>query len=78
MEPLFWILLLFAVVCVRYYFLTHSDGDRDLAVAGVLAFAMMCVLAVAEQFAWLWQDSTKGDTHESRGANSGQIFPPET
>jgi hypothetical protein len=78
MEPLFWILLLFAVVCARYFFLTYSDGDRDLAVAVVLAFAMMCALAAAELFGWLLLDSTRGATHESRGANSGQIFSPET
>ena len=26
MEPLFWILLHFAFVCARYFFLTRSDG----------------------------------------------------
>jgi hypothetical protein len=48
--PLFWILLHFAVACVTYFFLAYPDGDRDLAVAGVLAFAMMYTLAAAELF----------------------------
>jgi hypothetical protein len=78
MEPLFWILLLFAIVCAPYFFLSHPDGDRKLAVAGVLAFTMMCAPAATELFGWLLQDFTKGDTHESRGTKSGQIFPPKT
>jgi hypothetical protein len=65
---LFWILLLFAVAWACYFFLTHPDGDRELAVAGVLTFTIMCAIAT-ELFGWLLQDLTKGDTHESRGAN---------
>ncbi len=32
MELLFWIFLLFAVACTRYFFLFYQDGDRERAV----------------------------------------------
>jgi hypothetical protein len=54
MGPLFWILLLFALGFARYFFLAHRDGDRELAAAAAVAFVLMCALAAAELFGWLW------------------------
>ena len=74
MEQLFWNVLLFAVVCARYFFLAHWDGDGELTIATALAFAMMCALAAARLFGWLRQYTTEGDTNVPQGANPGQIF----
>jgi hypothetical protein len=71
---LFWILLLLAVACARFFFLACRDGDGELAVAAALAFAMMCALAAARLFGWLRQYTTEGDTNVPQGANPGQIF----
>ena len=51
---LFWVLLLFAAAFARYVFLAVRDGDGELAVAAALASALMCALAAAEAFGWLW------------------------
>jgi hypothetical protein len=51
---LFWILLVFAVGFARYIYLAHRDGDGELAVAAAVAFMLMCALAAAELFGWLW------------------------
>jgi hypothetical protein len=52
--PLFWILLLFAAGFARYVFLAYREGDGELALAAAIAFALMCALAAAELFGWLW------------------------
>ena len=60
--------------CLGVLLLPHPSGRRqELAVAAALAFAIMCAPAAAELFGRLWQDFTKGATHESQGANPGQI-----
>lgn len=51
---LFWVLLLFALGFARYFFLARRDGDEELAVAAAVAFLLMCALAAAELFGWLW------------------------
>jgi predicted Na+-dependent transporter len=51
---LFWIMLLFAAGFARYVALAVRDGDRELAVAAALSFVLMCALAAAEAFGWLW------------------------
>jgi hypothetical protein len=51
---LFWVLLLFAVGFARYFVLAQRDGDGGLAAAAAVAFLMMCALAAAEAFGWLW------------------------
>ena len=50
---LFWIFLLFAAGFARYFFLARRD-DEKLALASAVAFLLMCALAVAEAFGWLW------------------------
>jgi hypothetical protein len=52
--PLFWILLLFAAGFARYLVLAVRDGDSQLAAAAGVALALMCALAAAELFGWLW------------------------
>lgn len=52
--PLFWLLLIFAAAFARYVVLAILDDDRQLAVAAAVAFALMCALAAAEAFGWLW------------------------
>jgi hypothetical protein len=52
--PLFWVLLLFAVGFARYVVLAYRDGDGELALAAAVAFFLMCALAAAELFGWLW------------------------
>jgi hypothetical protein len=52
--PLFWILLVFAAGFARYFYLAHRDGDEELALAAAVAFLLMCALAAAEAFGWLW------------------------
>ena len=51
---LFWLLVLFAMAFARYIVLAHRDGDWELALAAAAAFVLMCALAVAEAFGWLW------------------------
>ena len=51
---LFWIFLLFAAGFARYFFLAWRDDDEKLALASAVAFLLMCALAVAEAFGWLW------------------------
>lgn len=51
---LFWILVLLAAGFARYVVLARRDGDGELAFAAAVAFALMCVLAAAELFGWLW------------------------
>jgi predicted Na+-dependent transporter len=51
---LFWIFLLFAAGFARYVFLARRDDDEKLALASAVAFLLMCALAVAEAFGWLW------------------------
>jgi hypothetical protein len=51
---LFWIFLLFAAGFARYFFLARRDDDEKLALASAVAFLLMCALAVAETFGWLW------------------------
>ena len=51
---LFWVLLIFAVGFARYFFLAYRDGDGELAVAAAVAFLLVCALAAAELFGWLW------------------------
>jgi hypothetical protein len=52
--PLFWILLIFALGFARYCYLAQRDGDGALALAAGVAFLLMCALAAAELFGWLW------------------------
>jgi hypothetical protein len=52
--PLFWILLIFAVGFVRFVYLARRDGDDTLVLAAAVAFLLMCALAAAELFGWLW------------------------
>jgi hypothetical protein len=54
MGLLFWILLVFAAGFARYVVLAYRDGDNELALAAAVAFALMCGLAAAELFGWLW------------------------
>jgi hypothetical protein len=51
---LFWILLIFAAGFARYIYLAHRDGDEELTLAAAVAFLLMCALAAAEAFGWLW------------------------
>ena len=52
--PLFWIMLIFAVGFARFVYLARRDGDDTLVLAAAVAFLLMCVLAAAELFGWLW------------------------
>jgi hypothetical protein len=52
--PLFWILLIFAFGFARYAYLARRDGDDALVLAAAVAFLLMCALAAAELFEWLW------------------------
>src|SRR3712207_911390 len=52
--PLFWILLIFAFGFARYVYLAQRDGDDTLVLASAVAFLLMCALAAAELFGWLW------------------------
>ena len=52
--PLFWIRLVFAAGFARYFYLARRDGDAELALAAAVAFLLMCALAAAETFGWLW------------------------
>ena len=52
--PLFWILLIFALGFARYVYLARRDGDDTLVLAAAVAFLLMCGLAAAELFGWLW------------------------
>ena len=52
--PLFWIFLLFAAGFARYFYLARRDGDDELAIAAAVAFLLVCVVAVAELFGWVW------------------------
>lgn len=54
MGLLFWILVVFAAGFARYIVLAYRDGDNELALAAAVAFALMCALAAAELFGWLW------------------------
>lgn len=51
---LFWVSLLFAVGFARYFFLAQREGDGGLAMAAAVAFVLMCAIAAAEAFGWLW------------------------
>ena len=46
--------LLFAAGFARYFFLARRDDDEKLALGSAVAFLLMCALAVAEAFGWLW------------------------
>jgi hypothetical protein len=50
----FWVLLIFAAGFARYFVLAVRDRDGQLAAAAGVAFALMCALAAAELFGWLW------------------------
>ena len=54
MGPLFWILLFFAAGFARYFVLAVRDGDGQLAAAAAAAFVLVCTVAAAELFGWLW------------------------
>jgi hypothetical protein len=51
---LFWVLLIFAAGFARYFFLARESGDNELAVAAAVAFLLVCAVAVAELFGWVW------------------------
>ena len=54
MGPLFWILLIFAAGFAHYFVLAVRDGDGQLAAAAATAFVLVCTMAAAELFGWLW------------------------
>jgi len=54
MGPLFWTLLFFAAGFARYFVLAVRDGDGQLAAAAAAAFVLVCTVAAAELFGWLW------------------------
>jgi hypothetical protein len=51
---LFWVLLIFAAGFARYFFLARGSGDDELAIAAAAAFLLVCAVAVAELFGWVW------------------------
>ena len=51
---LFWFLVIVSVGFARYFVLAVRDGDGQLAVAAATAFVLVCTMAAAELFGWLW------------------------